>query len=154
MENIRRGTFETPCYSCSRVSAIAHRYVRTDTSRDDADVDGDVPQDVLLNPENGGGIEARRGDGRPLSRKCTYMYVCTFVASLYPCGATRTRAIRGAGRVASTPRDGRSGPRSSDRFETTLYPPIPSRSPRLPMLSPRSNGRATQYSARDRRTSR
>lgn len=43
--------------------AIAYR-VHTDTSRgDDTDVDGDVPQDVLLNPENGG-IEA----GRPLLR--------------------------------------------------------------------------------------
>lgn len=50
---------DTPCvYMYMRDRAPA---VYTDTSRDDTDVDGDVPQDVLLNPENGGGIEAWRG---------------------------------------------------------------------------------------------
>jgi len=65
---------------CTRISYARiprDSYIRdrahTDTSRgDDTDVDGDVPQDVLLNLENGG-IEA----GRPLlvTRACASVRV-------------------------------------------------------------------------------
>lgn len=52
------------------------------------------------------------------------VYVCVYV---YVCNSTcRTRAIRGAGRVASMPRDGRSGP-------VVL---IASKPPRLPRRHP------------------
>lgn len=114
----------------------------TDTSRDDTDVD--VPQDVLLNPENGG-IEARR----PFSRAylCAYEYTCV---NLYVCNSTcRTRAIRGAGRVASMPRDGWSGPVV---LIASKPPPTPS-PPSRRCFSPCTNGRAT-YSTRDKRTLR
>lgn len=63
-----------PVYMCTLI------YLRsctgTDTLRDDADVDGDVPQDVLLNPESGG-MEARRLFSR------AYLYAC-----MCTCGRT------------------------------------------------------------------
>lgn len=54
-----------PVYMCTLT--YLRSYIGTDTLR--GDVDGDVPQDVLLNPENGE-MEARR----PFSR--VYLYVC------------------------------------------------------------------------------
>lgn len=83
----------------------------TDTLRDDADVNGDVPQDVLLNPENGG-IEARR----PFSRAylCARVRVC-----MYVCATLRVELERSGVQAGWRRCRGTEQPRSSDRFETT-----------------------------------